>query len=186
MQRYSPPKDDQPQLASRGDKRGDRRRADRADRRRQRGYQQDREDSEEEEEVRGWRWRLLLGAARGLGTVLVQLMSEWLHGAAAAAGWGSGCATCPRCPGALHGAEPATTTRAPTTLWYPQERGREPSQENELFALRYSVRQRRQVGAGGGVSCCRVLIMPQPCWASPASSSPWWCGVQTVGILSHW
>lgn len=27
-----------------------------------------------------------------------------------------------------------------------QERARDPSQENELFALRYSVRQRRQVG----------------------------------------
>ena len=53
VQRYSPPKDDQPQLASRGGKRDDRRRSERADRRRrQRGYQQDPEDSEEEEEVR--------------------------------------------------------------------------------------------------------------------------------------
>lgn len=51
VQRYSPPKDDQPQLASRGGKRDDLRRSERADRRRQRGYQQDPEDSEEEEEV---------------------------------------------------------------------------------------------------------------------------------------
>lgn len=33
-----------------------------------------------------------------------------------------------------------------------QERARDPSQDNELFALRYSVRQRRQVGAAR--ACC--------------------------------
>lgn len=153
VQRYSPPKDDQPQLASRGDKRGDRRRADRADRRRQRGYQQDREDSEEEEEVRGWRWRLLLGAARGLGTVLVQLMSEWLHGAAAAAGWGSGCATRPHCPGAPAWRSACSNHSYPCTLLRAGARPRAQPGERAICAALF----RAAAPPGGRRGRCLVL-----------------------------
>ncbi len=44
-----------------------------------------------------------------------------------------------------------------------QERARDPSQDNELFALRYSVRQRRQVGAAR--ACCLLeLNAHHPSW----------------------